>query len=224
MDGTTPAVSAPHRGIQETRAASSAGVPSAHVLQELDRDAGREFRSPGAAPRLLHEGRPSELGEHLAVARRREVDRQLRGQLGQGLLPGFKCGRQPDRQVGRRSARGRGFGVDRGAHVADASGGTRFMTTSSACCAATRVIAGPKAATDTCTSGSGRRNRKPWLRHLVPIIVAAIAGKDRAEAIDGLPHARSTARPFPVVPAGDDRRAGRAERELDFAAGQLGDR
>ena len=78
-----------------------------------------QLRRAGARPGALDEVGEAELGEHLAVAGRRQVDRQLDGELGARRRAGVERDRHPHRQARRRAARRRGLGVDVGAHRAD---------------------------------------------------------------------------------------------------------
>ena len=53
----------------------------------------RASSARGAVACALHEVREAELGEHVAVARRREVGRQLRRELRAGFATGVERGR-----------------------------------------------------------------------------------------------------------------------------------
>ena len=60
--------------------------------------------------------------------------------------------------------------------------------------------------------------------HELAVELGPLAGEQRAEGLRGLPDVRRRAPPGPPVPALDDDRARRADREMHRAAADRGDR
>ena len=196
----------------------------ADPLQELERHGTGQLGPPGTVPRPAHQLGEPELGEHLPVAGRAKVDRQLRGEL-RPRLPRPAFGQPGPTPPGRAVLPAAVASASTVARTAlTCSGGTRFSTTSSACRAATRVIAGPNAATEmrTCRGGDGAGGSR----------ASARAGRRTASA--RRPGSRAGTRPSRACATrreptrgratGHDRRTGRPERDADVAAGERGHR
>ncbi len=191
----------------------------------------------GCAVRARDRGAPSRARcDEIARSRARRTSRRTRGARGRSRAapraarsaapPGLQRDRHPHGQARRgagppRRPRRRWSRERR----ATCSGGTRLSTTSSACRAATRVIAGPKAAT---------RDARVRLRAAQPKAMGAdvVDRRSRSARPRGSRAARRSSPPCARALCAhsrscqprDDRRARRTERDVDSAAGEGGDR
>ena len=165
-----------------------------------------------------------EPGEQLSVPRSAEIHRELSRQLGQRSLAGIKRGRNPHRQPGTGPA-GRGcLGVDPGAHHRHMLGRDEVQD---------ELVgeAGANAGHVRTERRDGDRRlglRAAQLEAASPNMVArdvdALTVEQRPERHDALAHVTGKAAPRPVVPAADDRRTRRAQRDVDGTSDERRDR
>ncbi len=140
--------------------------------------------------------REPELREHLAVARRSEVDRNLGRELRERLVARLeRHGTQTARRGRRPAHRGR-LGIDRARtsrdalrrhevehHLVGVPGGHA------------RHRRPERRDARSCASGCGCRSRNPWRPHLPAVVIGALAGEDGAQRADRLPHPRARCAP-----------------------------
>ena len=176
------------------------------------------------APRA---GRPPGALDEVARSRARRTSRRSRA--GRGRPPaGPRAGRAPappgSSATGTQTAR-RGAGRPAaaasastiGAHGADALGRDEveddLVGVPGADARHRRARTPP---TEMRVPGLRAAQPEAMAAHVATVVVGPPAREDRPQAVDRLAHARRAVRPLAVVPARDDRRARRAERDVDL--------
>ena len=196
----------------------------AHLVEQLDGDGGRQLGAARARAGALDEVEKAELAEHFAVSGRGQIDGQLGSQLAKRRVTGVDRDRNPDRQARRDTAGRGGRGVDDRPHVGDPGGRNEIEHD---------LISVPRRHPRHCRPERAYRDSAVRHRLSQPEAVAANVlsgvvdsrpGQDRPQTLDRFAHAGGVLRPLAVVPAGHDRRTGGAQRDVDLAAGERGDR
>lgn len=136
-----------------------------HPVEQFAGDSDRQFAASSPGPRATDQAVETQRAEHFAIAGRGEVHRQLSCQLGVRGRTGVDGDRHPHREARRGAARpAAAAALSIAARTRPTrNGDARLSTTSSACCAARRIMPGPNAPNAIRVSGAAPRSRNPRL-------------------------------------------------------------